>query len=100
MRKCILRYRPMPAPGLRWPAWSRHTSHVRRQRSVAHPPLLSDAGVPVEKIARLVGRIETITTETVYRYQIRPVVTDGAEVMDQLFPRRGGDAELLTHERP
>jgi hypothetical protein len=53
----------------------------------------------VEKIARLVGRIGTATTETVYRHQIRPVVTGGAEVMDQLFPRRDGDAELLTHER-
>jgi site-specific recombinase XerD len=54
--------------------------------------LLSDAGVPVEKIARLVGHIGTTTTETVYRHQIRPVVTGGAEVMDQLFPRRNGDA--------
>jgi integrase len=54
--------------------------------------LLSDAGVPVEKIARLVGHTGTTTTETVYRHQIRPVVTGGAEVMDQLFPRRDGDA--------
>jgi len=54
--------------------------------------LLSDAGVPVEKIARLVGHIGTTTTETVYRHQIRPVVTGGAEVMDQLFP--GGMAML------
>ena len=57
--------------------------------------LLSDAGVPVEKIARLAGHIGTTTTETVYRHQIRqirPVVTGGAEIMDQLFPRRNGDA--------
>jgi integrase len=54
--------------------------------------LLSDAGVPVEKIARLVGHTGTTTSETVYRKQIRPVVTGGAEVMDQLFPRRDGDA--------
>jgi integrase len=54
--------------------------------------LLSDAGVPVEKIARLVGHIGTSTTETVYRHQIRPVVTGGAEVMEQLFLRRDGDA--------
>jgi hypothetical protein len=46
----------------------------------------------VEKIARLVGHIGTSTTETVYRHQIRPAVTGGAEVMDQLFPRRNGDA--------
>jgi integrase len=54
--------------------------------------LLSDAGVPVEKIARLVGHTGTSTTETVYRHQIRPVVTGGAEIMDQLFPSRNGDA--------
>ncbi len=33
----------------------------------------SDAGVPIEKIARLVGHTGTTTTETVYRKQIRPV---------------------------
>jgi integrase len=54
--------------------------------------LLSDAGVPVEKIARLVGHTGTATTELVYRKQIRPVVTGGAEVMDQLFPKRDSNA--------
>ena len=33
-----------------------------------------------------------MTTETVYRKQIRPVVIGGAEVMDSLFPRRDADA--------
>src|SRR5262249_9151080 len=54
--------------------------------------LLSDAGVPVEKIARLVGHAGTATTEIVYRKQIRPVVMGGAEVMDSLFPKRDTDA--------
>jgi integrase len=54
--------------------------------------LMSDAGVPIEKIARLVGHTGTTTTETVYRKQIRPVVMGGAEVMDSLFPRRDADA--------
>jgi integrase len=54
--------------------------------------LMSDAGVPIEKIARLVGHIGTATTETIYRKQIRSVVTGGAEVMDQLFPERDTDA--------
>jgi delta 1-pyrroline-5-carboxylate dehydrogenase len=53
--------------------------------------LMSDAGVPIEKIARLVGHTGTITTETVYRKQIRPVVIGGAEVMDSLFPVRDTD---------
>jgi hypothetical protein len=53
---------------------------------------MSDAAVPIEKITRLVGHTGTITTETVYRKQIRPAVIDGAEVMDSLFPRRDTDA--------
>ena len=47
--------------------------------------LLSDAGVPVEEIARLVGHTSTTVTETVYRKQLRPVLTGGAQVMDTLF---------------
>ncbi|WP_312888374.1 tyrosine-type recombinase/integrase [Nonomuraea rhodomycinica] len=34
--------------------------------------LLSDSGVPIEDISRLVGRRNTVVTETVYRKQIRP----------------------------
>jgi integrase len=48
--------------------------------------LLSDAGLPIEQISRLVGHSGTSTTETVYRKQIRPVITEGAEVMDRIFP--------------
>lgn len=56
--------------------------------------LLSDGGVPIEQIARLVGRSSTSTTERVYHHQIRPVVQGGAEVMDRLFidlPRGASD---------
>jgi integrase len=49
--------------------------------------LLSDAGVPIEEISRLVGHSGTTVTELVYRHQIRPVVQGGAEVMDTLFDR-------------
>lgn len=55
--------------------------------------LLSDSGVPAEKIAQLVGHSSTVTTELVYRHQIRPVVQGGAKVMDGLFPKPvGSDA--------
>jgi hypothetical protein len=27
--------------------------------------------------------------EMIYRKQIRPVITDGADIMDQIFPREG-----------
>jgi integrase len=47
--------------------------------------LLSDHGVPVEEIARLVGHSSTTTTELVYRKQIRPVIQTGAVVLDAVF---------------
>ena len=47
--------------------------------------LLSDDGMPIEQIARLMGHTSTAVTETVYRQQIRPVMVEGAEVMDRIF---------------
>ncbi|MFZ0002957.1 MAG: tyrosine-type recombinase/integrase [Trebonia sp.] len=61
--------------------------------------LLSDAGVPVEKIARLVGHIGTTTTETVYRHQIWPVVTGGAEVRPALAGGPRPDHPCRVNER-
>jgi len=46
---------------------------------------LSHHGVSIEEIARLVGYASTRTTEIVYRRELRPVTTTGAEIMDQLF---------------
>ncbi len=48
--------------------------------------LMSSSGVPVEEIARLAGHSNTRTTEVVYRRELRPVLTTGAEAMDKLFP--------------
>jgi integrase len=47
--------------------------------------LLSAGGVPVEEIARLAGHNRTATTELVYRHELRPVITTGAEVMDKIL---------------
>jgi integrase len=47
--------------------------------------LLSAHGVPVEAIALLAGHNQTATTKLVYRHQILPALTWGAEVMDQVF---------------
>src|SRR5262249_10491985 len=47
--------------------------------------LLSAHGVPVEAIVLLAGHNQTATTELVYRHQIVPALTRGAEVMDQIF---------------
>jgi integrase len=47
---------------------------------------MSDTGMPVEEIARLVGHSSTTVTETVYRHELRPVIRSGANAMDRLFP--------------
>ena len=48
--------------------------------------LLSDKGVPIEQISRLVGHSGTAITETIYRQQLRPVLEEGATTMDAIFP--------------
>jgi integrase len=47
--------------------------------------LLSDCGTPLEEIAQLVGHSGTAVTEAVYRKQIRPVLQQGAVIMDRIF---------------
>jgi site-specific recombinase XerD len=47
--------------------------------------LLSAHGVTLEGIARLVGHGGSSVTERVYRHEIRPALTQGAEIMDELF---------------
>ena len=51
--------------------------------------LLSDGGVPLEQISRLVGHSGTTVTELVDRKQIRPVLDDGATAMDRIFGHTG-----------
>ncbi|GAB3855861.1 site-specific integrase [Micromonospora andamanensis] len=47
--------------------------------------LLSDSGVSLEDIADLCGHSGTSVTELVYRHQLRPVLLQGAAVMDRIF---------------
>lgn len=65
-------------PGREW------TPRELRQSFVS---LLSDAKVPMEVIARLVGHRSTTVTETIYRKQLRPVIEGGVSVMNRIFPR-------------
>src|SRR4051812_27243607 len=67
------------APGIDADAW---TPRELRHSFVS---LLSDSGVPIEEISRLVGHRSTLVTETVYRKQLRPIIQSGATVMDRLF---------------
>jgi hypothetical protein len=46
---------------------------------------MSDEGASEELIADLVGHVKTSTTRTVYRHQLRPVITKGADLLDEVF---------------
>jgi integrase len=65
--------------GKRWVPKELRTSFVS---------MMSYHGVPVEEIARLAGHASSRTTEVIYRRELRPVITTGAEVMDQIFRTR------------
>ncbi|HEX9539880.1 MAG TPA: hypothetical protein VGA04_17110, partial [Streptosporangiaceae bacterium] len=82
------------------PPWTRGTSgnvltrlHRSRDRGRLDPrelrtsfvSLLSHHGVSIEEIACLVGHASTRTTEIVHRRELRPVITTGAEIMDEPF---------------
>ncbi|MEU9019348.1 tyrosine-type recombinase/integrase [Actinomadura sp. NPDC048394] len=47
--------------------------------------IMSDGGLPIEAIADLCGHSSPAVTGEVYRHQLRPVVTKGAEVVDVVF---------------
>lgn len=46
---------------------------------------MSDSGVPIENIADLCGHSSTAVTEEVYRHQLKPVITKGAEAINAVF---------------
>ncbi|MCP2265218.1 tyrosine recombinase XerC [Promicromonospora thailandica] len=48
--------------------------------------ILSQNGMPVEEISRLMGHSGTAVTELVYRHELRPVLQSGAAIMDAVFP--------------
>ncbi|MGW0281614.1 site-specific integrase [Streptomyces sp. NPDC003236] len=50
--------------------------------------LLSDHGIPLERIAQFVGHTSQSTAEAVYRKQVRSVITEGAEAMDVISAQR------------
>lgn len=58
---------------------------VPREMRHTFVSVLSANGVPVESIALLAGHERSATTEAVYRHEIRPVLAQGAEVMDKIF---------------
>ncbi|MFG2181076.1 tyrosine recombinase XerC [Streptomyces abikoensis] len=62
-----------------------------RETRTSFVSILSDRGIAIEEISRLVGHSSTAVTEEVYRKQIPPVIQTGAVAMDEIFkadPRR------------
>ncbi|MER6203282.1 tyrosine-type recombinase/integrase [Streptomyces sp. NPDC001586] len=62
-------------------------SWTTRELRTSFVSLLSDHGLRIEDIARLVGHSGSSTTERVYRKQLRPVIEAGAEAMDEIFSK-------------
>ena len=58
---------------------------VPKELRTSFVSMMSYQGVPVEEIVRLAGHASSRTTEVIYRRELRPVITTGAEVMDQIF---------------
>ena len=56
-----------------------------RELRTSFVSLMSHRGICTEEIARLTGHASTRTTEVVYRRELRPVITTGAEIMDEVF---------------
>ncbi|MDF3299976.1 site-specific integrase [Streptomyces tropicalis] len=66
-----------------------------RELRTSFVSVLSDHGIPIEVISRLVGHNGSGTTERVYRKQLRPVISEGAEAMDVIF---GDDDDVVGGE--
>ena len=75
---------PEDVPGRLREGWARQG--LGASGRAAHVRLAAvDDGMAIEKIARLAGHASSHVTETVYRQELRPVLQEGAEVMDRLF---------------
>ncbi len=58
-----------------------------RELRTSFVSLLSHDGVGIEEIACIVGHASTRTTRAVYRRELRPVITTGAEIIDEYSVR-------------
>ncbi|MEU4701780.1 site-specific integrase [Nonomuraea dietziae] len=60
--------------------------------------IMSANDVPLETIADLVGHAGTRVTEAVYRKQLKPVITKGAETMNAVFGERKSESKRRKRE--
>ena len=59
-------------------------------RTAAHlVSVMSESGVDVDAIARLARHFSFRTTETIYRHELRTVITTGTDVMDRICIQPG-----------
>ena len=58
----------------------RRPATIRRSQGLSRSRRAS-----IELIARLVGHTTTATTEAVYRHELRPVITEGADIIGKAF---------------
>ncbi|MFI1014221.1 tyrosine recombinase XerC [Streptomyces sp. NPDC020965] len=78
-RKVLVRAAQLPGIEIKPHEWT------TRETRTSFVSILSDRGIPLEEISRLVGHSSTAVTEQVYRKQIRPVIQTGAVAMDGIF---------------
>jgi len=58
--------------------------------------IMSEAGASIELIADFLGHKDTATTWKVYRHQLRPVIAQGAELLDEAIKNRRPDLKGPT----
>ncbi|MCW2803087.1 MAG: hypothetical protein JWN06_1304 [Propionibacteriaceae bacterium] len=61
------------------------TAWTPRELRHSFVSLLSSSGLPIEQISHLVGHASTVVTERVYRRELRPLLSKGAQAMDEIF---------------
>src|SRR5258708_34448716 len=66
-----------------------------RELRTSFVSLMSHRGVSTEELARIARHAPTRPTEVVYRRELRPVITTGAEVMVEVFGKRPHACEPL-----
>ncbi|MFD9794582.1 tyrosine recombinase XerC [Streptomyces sp. NPDC059070] len=84
LRKVLARAAQMPGMDIE-PHVIEPEKWTTRETRTSFVSILSDGGIPLEEISRLVGHSSTAVTEEVYRKQIRPVIQTGAVAMDGIF---------------
>ena len=60
---------------------------LRAPRELRHTfvSVMSESGIAVAEITLLTGHSSARTTQTIYRHELRPVITTGADAMDKIF---------------